>query len=100
MGNLKYYNVVYRIINSDGIIDLSYKKKTIGAQNQESAVEILRSTSLEDGASAIRIDRIDKVENSSAPKIPEKKKKKSVLGWVAMSIFIVAMSAKLLSKLF
>tara|TARA_B100000780_G_C20841707_1_gene334515 strand:+ start:217 stop:519 length:303 start_codon:yes stop_codon:yes gene_type:complete len=95
--NIKYYNFVYRTINPAGIIDLSYRKKTIGAQNQEAAVQILRSTLVQDEVSNIRIDRI---ENSSVSKIPEKKKKRSILGWLAIGVLIAGFAASLLSKLF
>ena len=97
MKNLKSYNFTYRTINPDGIINVGYNKKKIAAQNQETAVNILRSMLLKDGVSDIRIDRI---EDSSAPKVPEKKRKRSILGWLAFSIFALAMSGRVIDKLF
>ena len=95
--NLKSYNFTYRTINPDGIINVGYNKKKIAAENQETAVNIFRSMLLKDGVSDIRIDRI---EDSSAPKVPEKNRKRSILGWLAVSIFALAMSGRVIDKLF
>ena len=94
---LKIYSIVYKRVSPTGTISMSSEKQKIEAKNNEAAIEILRSTVLEDGDSGIRIDRI---ENLSVPKIPEKKRKRSVLGWLAAGIFVVAALAKLLTKLF
>ena len=98
--NLKSYNFTYRTINPDGIINVGYNKKKIAAENQETAINIFRSMLLKDGVSDIRIDRIDRIEDSSAPKVPEKKRKRSILGWLAFSILALAMSGRVIDKLF
>jgi len=100
MKNLKSYNFTYRTITPDGIINVGYNEKKIAAQNQETAVNIFRSTLLEDGVSDIRIDRIDRIEDSGAPKVPEKKRKKPILWWLVISIFALAVFARVLGKLF
>ena len=93
----KIYKIVYRTISPSGIMGITFQKKEIEADNREAAIEVLRSTVLQDSNNDIRID---KIEHLNAQKIVEKKKKKSIFGWLAFSIFIIATSAKLLSKLF
>ena len=70
---------------------------SIEAKNQEHAIEILRSTVSQEGGSSLRIDRIEQL--NTPPKLTERKKR-SVFGMVAFSIFIIAISARLITKLF
>ena len=95
--NLKSYNIVYRTIAPSGIIGMENQKQTIEAENKENAIKNLRARALEDGSTNIRID---KIEQLNTPKKPTKKKKRSVFGLISVGIFILALSAKLISKLF
>ena len=92
----KTYNIVYRTISPSGIIGLSYQKQTIDAENQGAAIEILKSEVHKDSGNTIRID---KVKLLTVQEVPKKKRQRSVLSWLAFSIFILAMSAKLITKL-
>ena len=93
----KTYNIRYRTIAPSGIVGLDYQKQEIEAKNQEHAIEILRSTVSQEGGSSLRIDRIEQL--NTPPKLTERKKR-SVFGMVAFSIFIIAISARLITKLF
>ena len=73
------------------------QKQKIEAENQENAIKILRAIALEGGSPNIRID---KVKQLNAPEKPTEKKKKSVFGLIAVGIFILGLSAKLITKLF
>ena len=94
---LKSYHIVYRSIAPSGIIGMECQKQKIEAENQENAIKILRAIALEGGSPNIRID---KVKQLNAPEKPTEKKKKSVFGLIAVGIFILGLSAKLITKLF
>tara|TARA_B100000780_G_scaffold273910_1_gene238136 strand:+ start:1961 stop:2263 length:303 start_codon:yes stop_codon:yes gene_type:complete len=93
--NLKIYNIVYRSITPAGILRMSSEKQKIEAKNKENAIEILRSTQLADDGSNIRIDKIEQLDVKTELK-PERKK--SILGWVAFSIFGAAILARVAVK--
>jgi len=94
--NLNSYIIVYRIISNSGPVDVSNKKIKIDSKSQQNAIEILRNKLEIDNGSAIRIDRIERV---NIEKEPEKKRKRSLFGWVAGGIIVLAGLANLLSKL-
>ena len=94
---LKSYNIVYLTVSPSGIIDMSYQKQKIEAGTKEDAINIIRTSVSDHDGSTIRIS---KIENLNAPPKREQKKKRSVFGLVAFSIFILATAAKLISRLF
>ena len=95
--NLNSYIVVYRLIAPSGVIEMSQKKIEIKSKNKQNAIIILRKKLGCDDEGTIRIDRIEQV---SRKKEPEKKRKRSVFTLVAFAILILAGSARLLSRLF
>lgn len=95
--NLNSYIIVYRIIANSGVIELSNKKIKIEAKSENNAIKILQNKLGFDNGGGIRIDRIEQVNKKIEP---EKKRKKSVFGWVAFGMIILAGSANLLIKLF
>jgi len=94
--NLNSYIIVYRLIAPAGAIDMSTKKIEIEAKNQQNAIEILRNKLVLDDGRTIRVDRIEQVNRQ---KEPEKKRKRSVFGLVAVGILVLAGSARLLTNL-
>ena len=75
---------------------MSTKKIEIEAKNQQNAIEILRNKLDLDDGSTIRVDKIEQVNEQKELK---KKRKRSVFGWVAVGIVVLASSVSLLTKL-
>ena len=89
----KHFNISYRTINALDILDIKIKKVCISAENKEVAINILRAEEISNGQKNIRIDRIttpDATFNST----PENKK--TIGGWIALAILVVASTAKFL----
>jgi len=95
--NLKSYYVMYRTMKPSGIYDMSHKKQKIDAKNEQAAIENIKLIAQQDGSRSVRIDSIKEI---NLPITLEKKKKRSVFGWLAVGIFTVATFSKLLDKLF
>jgi hypothetical protein len=91
------YAFVYKTVSSAGIVNPSYKKQTVEAENQEDAIETLRSMVCGIGDGSIRII---KIELKTKPQYDEIKKKKSPWGLIAAGLFVLASVAKLISRLF
>lgn len=93
----KSYRITYKTVTTSGTLGVEYKKEIIQAKNKETAIEMLRSASLENNNCGIRVNRIEHINPTPEP---IKKSKKSVLGLVAFSLFILAMSGRLIKTLF
>ena len=93
--NLNSYIIVYRIIANSGKINLSNKKIKIESTSQQNAISSLRDTLKINDGSALRVDRVEQV-NTKIEK--EKKRKRSVFGWLALGIVFIAGAARLFSK--
>ena len=94
--NLNSYIIVYRVIGNSGTINLSNKKIQIESTSQQNAIESLRDTLKINDGSALRVDRIEQV-NIKIEK--EKKRKRSIFGWVAFGIVMLASFARFLKYL-
>ena len=89
----KTFDISYRTINALDILDIKIKKFRISAKNKEVAINILRAEEISNGQKNIRIDRItsaDVISNSP----PENKR--TIWGWIALAILVVASAAKFL----
>ena len=95
--NLKTYNIVYRTITPAGILGVSFKKQKIEAKNKEHAIEILHSAQSADDCGNIRINKIEQLDMKTEVK---PKRKRSILGWIAVSIFGAAILGRLAVKFF
>mgnify|MGYP006080493831 FL=1 len=93
--NLKSYYVMYSTIAPSGIHDMSHKKQKIDAKSEGAAIENIKLIAQQDGGRSVRIDSIKEI---NLPEKLEKKKKRSVLGWLAVGLFILASLAKLIDK--
>lgn len=94
---LNTYRVNYKTISPNGILGIAIITSTIQAQNNDEAINCIRSEALSNGESGIRIVKIQRL--NEPPKI-EIKKRKTMLGWVFSSLFVGAILARVAAKLF
>ena len=87
---------MYRVIGNSGTINLSNKKIKIESTSQQNAIESLRDRLKINDGSALRVDRIEQV-NIKIEK--EKKRERSIFGWLAFGIIMLAGFAKFLKFL-
>jgi len=99
---LNRYNIVYKTISPSGILGVSYQKEIIEADNKESAVDILRASVSKDSGCSIRMSKIEKLNLSEKDLSgkTDKRPKRSLLGWFAASMILLAGIAKLIDRLF
>lgn len=93
---LNTYRVTYKTISPNGILGIETNTSTVEAQNNDEAINFIRSEALSNGKSGIRIVKIQRL--NEPPKI-EVKKRKTILGWVFAFLFVGAMLARVVSKL-
>ena len=76
------YKIIYRVINSAGILGISAKTQKVDAENQERAIEIIRCAVAQNEGGSIRIERIEKlfVKKKSIPN----KKNQFLCGWLVV----------------
>ena len=97
--NIKTFKIVYNIVSPTGIAGVSPKHMQINAINTESAIEVLRSIVAKDEGCTIRINKIE-IQSAVGELNKKKKKKISVLRWIARGIVGVIMLAIFATKFY
>jgi tRNA A22 N-methylase len=93
----KRYKIIYQNVAPSGIVSPNLEKQELEATSQDHSIAILKTNVLQDSGGAIRIVRI---EHLNEIKQKDKKTKRSLLGYFALGIFGAGMLAKLIGRLF
>jgi hypothetical protein len=94
---LNSYRVVYQNVTPSGIVGPNFENQKIEAKNPEDMMAILKANVFKESGNSIRVNR---VENLDAIEKKSQKPKRSKLGFLAVGIFVLALAARLFSKLF
>ena len=93
--NLSTYSVQYRTVPDSGLPNISVNKLKIQAKSSSEAIDKLRSIVAEGENAGIRIDRIDRIEQTNLSKVQPDKKKRSIFVWIFFIMMAIGLFARL-----
>ena len=94
---LNEYTIEFKKILPNGILDGTYNKADIEATSKDAAIAALRTQLSSDGIFDIRINKIN--QKNIKQVVETTRKKRGIIGWIFVGIFIIGMIAKLANKL-
>lgn len=93
----KRYRIIYQNIAPSGVVNPNLEKQELEATSEDHSIEILKTSVLQEDGNAIRIVRIEHLNQVKKENV---KSKRSWLGYLALGIFAVGMLSRAILKIF